>query len=652
MYIGVSTSFQALDFGEDFMGYLPEDVLVMEEIEEGEVLRVAEVPLVPEPTVLAPTVAEREAESFNPPPMGPFKTSTPNRSSSSSNLKVVSPKKSPKKDIERDGITSELIKKKRGRGRPRKADKIVHQPSRLREVTNAEDIQTPKQSPTSANDALPGPADDGQRPSTPPKSIQSLARSPFKDYASPYLPPKHSASFPSALPAQPAPISPLEGLSRLSDSDDAADENVDSGPRPNVREAVTGSDVPGIDAPLPKVQDAAKNSDVTKNTTTPDVQSNLKDSDLQGKTAAIPNVQKAVKDSDLPNKDGTTVRPSSSTPIVEESASESSHPPTSSLAELKPSIIAQLSGQAPLPKTYGDFFDQRSTSPTRLAPQSKQSTPLKSKLEVPGAQGSSNDLATPTSPATVPQAVPAAALQSSPTTASPAKRDREADALGLQGSPAKKPRLEQPDQIQQVDVESIIGSAKSIGKKLMKPFEGNGNKLPKLGDPSRPDKVNDSGAAKIGEKVDSSDKVNDSEGAENASVMARPSDNVNDSDGSSKFGGKIEHSGSINNLDIAEDVFVLDPSKTTVEVQIPAPKRALWEVSAGTFEREGSPAKRAKKIPAAKKAAGQPKATQSGSTPQVKASAKGTKAVKGKAVEMSNGEASETAKGKNSKAAK
>lgn len=659
LYIGVATKFEDLDFGEDFLEYLPLDVLVMEEFEDGEVVRAAEFPLVP-----APTIAERASGSFNQPQMGTFKTSTPNPSPGLNAPKEKATTKSPtKKDIERDGINNELLKR-RGRGRPRKKDKIVNGPSRLREVTNAEDLQTPRQSPTIGDDANPGPVTDGtpaRLVTTPPRSIQNLARSPFKEYSSASPPPKHSASFPTSLPTQPAPTSPPKGSSRLNDSVDAADESAASGPstmsNPNIREARKDSDRP------------------SKNTRIPNVQESLNDFGLLRKDISIPNVQESMKDSDLSGKDGRSAAaiqpPITSTPNVQKSMknsdlpSKDNRPPTRSLAVPKPSIsssqrsVAELaksqSDRASPPNTHASFFGTDPITPSAAhsqtptpsnavqqvgqpaaskvsahksktsqgSPQSNiESTPTKINFNVKGAQESSPN------------------NSSTPSAAAPAKRDRdEANSSLAKESPAKKPRLEQPDQVQQGVVNSIIGGAKSIGKKLMNPFKGSGEGLAKLGDPSRSGMVNNSdAAAKVGGMTRRSEKVNDSD-------VQRETQFRTPAPAAAKF-DNANRTGPVNDLDIPAGAFVSDPSKTTVEVQIPAPKRAASEISAGTFEREGSPAKKSKQTPAMKKPAAQPKKAQPKPAPQPKAAraTKDTKATIGKDTKAVNGKAAKAAK--------
>jgi hypothetical protein len=216
LYIGVATTFEEMNFGDDFIEYLPRDVLIIEEVEEvesGSTIRTAV------GVALAPVLAAQGlSHQVHPPPVTMPKTSRLPPIGNFSTTKSV-----PKKDIERSGIDVDLLKKSNGRSRPRKSDNIVKGPSRLREVTNAADLETPRQSPTSQTgyeyDSPPA------RPmASSPRSVQNLARSPFKEFSSSTPPPKHSASFRDDLPAQPAPTSPPKGASRS----DSTDETVKS----------------------------------------------------------------------------------------------------------------------------------------------------------------------------------------------------------------------------------------------------------------------------------------------------------------------------------------------------------------------------------------------------------------------------------------
>ena len=204
LYIGVDTTFKELNFGGDFLAYLPRDVLVVEDVPGSSSFGTArEAPDDPSP------ISEQVVDYIQPSP-----TMAPKPSRSHKDRSTM--KKSTKKDIERDGITVDLIKKSR-RGRPRKADQIDKAgPSTLRQVLNAEDLQTPSQSPTlpANHDAGPAPITQSTqellaRSVTPTWiSVQNLGRSPFKQYLSSTPPPKHSASFIDGFPVQPASSSP------------------------------------------------------------------------------------------------------------------------------------------------------------------------------------------------------------------------------------------------------------------------------------------------------------------------------------------------------------------------------------------------------------------------------------------------------------
>ena len=230
LYIGVDTTFKELDFEQDFLEYLPEDVIVVEEAHEyGAIVEtVVEVPRHHEPVATTRDVQAHPAtpKSMLTPassPNPPKEKSTTKKSTKNDNLTCM------------DVVGLNLSKKLRGR--PAKKDKIVKAgPTRLREVMNADDIASPSQSPSSAptQDTAPTTTIDPaqatpQRPATPPSSrkVSAVARNPFKEHSPSTPPPAHCASFRDDLPTQPAPTSPSKASTvspprTISDSNDAA----------------------------------------------------------------------------------------------------------------------------------------------------------------------------------------------------------------------------------------------------------------------------------------------------------------------------------------------------------------------------------------------------------------------------------------------
>ena len=210
-YIGIATTFKELDFGPDFLEYLPNDVVVIEDVHEDGSRTTIQPPPQDQP------VAAMHPAVVSLTPVVPVNLPKPLKEKSTT-------KKLAKKDALTgiDVIPPELIKKNK-RGRPRKSDTITKAgPSRLREVMNAEDFDAHPQLPFSTPPAetVQTPTANRsdailQRPVTPAPnrpsatSISSAGRNPVKKvYSSPTPPPRHSASFRDDLPAQPAPKSP------------------------------------------------------------------------------------------------------------------------------------------------------------------------------------------------------------------------------------------------------------------------------------------------------------------------------------------------------------------------------------------------------------------------------------------------------------
>ncbi len=198
-YVGSNTNLEVLDFGEDFIGYLPVENLVFDEDE----------PANSAPTEKALEVPDMRAAAQQAPQQ--FQPGSPPKLQSIPSEPASD--EAPTKTLTKDSVLTQIMRK---RGRPRKADKIVG-PSRLREVTNAADLQAPRQSPTlksaSGASGTNSTTTPSTKPVTPPRSIQNLGRTPFKDFSPTILPPKHSGSFLDCQPDQPAPTSPPKGTS-------------------------------------------------------------------------------------------------------------------------------------------------------------------------------------------------------------------------------------------------------------------------------------------------------------------------------------------------------------------------------------------------------------------------------------------------------
>ena len=196
-YHGVNFSFEELNFGEDFFQYFREDVLI-EEAQEGD-------------NDEAPMDAADEEGSL-PEDVGGHVPSAPITKAKPTN------KKSTK--VDKNAITVNLIPKQKKTRRPKSA--VKPPPSRLREVQNAEDLESEEPSSPTNRESSPAttldpssPIEDSMQSSRPvtPTSRRSLGRDPFQEYSSPNGPPPHSALFPVGLPAQPAPTSPPKASS-------------------------------------------------------------------------------------------------------------------------------------------------------------------------------------------------------------------------------------------------------------------------------------------------------------------------------------------------------------------------------------------------------------------------------------------------------
>ena len=422
LYLGVSTSFEAMDFGIDIMEYLPQGFLVAEEIPE---LRepstsrsLAEIPA---------SMTRDGSRHANAVPSAPFRgMRTP--------VQEEPPKKgSPRKDIETDGIENEPLRKP---GRPQRSNKIVNGPSRLREVTNAADLG-PKDS-TKVNSSRAH--NSGQCTARPValRNIQNLARSPFKEFSSATAAvPKHSASFRDDIPAQPAVTS------------------------------------------LPKETSASGSSDVAVQSASCTLigptthSSSLFQDDSFAQAASIVQAHPSAQ-SPQKFQDNLNIQPCSNVQNASAIHPGSNFGATSSVQDtpiIHAGSVAEATPDAQDPQNVHATATLAVASTSNAvnsisAPQSgNQIAPTKIKFKLNGIQKSPPR---PCNAFSAPHSGHSVYLQG--------KRVRNEEFGAEAARPIKKARLEQPHQPQQHIVDSIIGKARAIGNNAKKifvnPFKG------------------------------------------------------------------------------------------------------------------------------------------------------------------------------------
>ena len=168
-YYGVDFSFQELNFGQDLFEYFPEDELI-EEVQEG---ANNEAPM--DAADGERTLPEDVVEDY---PSAPSTKAKPTN------------KKSTK--VDKNAITVNLILQQKKTRRPKPI--VKKPPSRLREVQNAEDLESEEPSSPVNRESSPATTVDpsspfegsmqSSRPVTP-TSRRSLGRDPFQNYSPP-----------------------------------------------------------------------------------------------------------------------------------------------------------------------------------------------------------------------------------------------------------------------------------------------------------------------------------------------------------------------------------------------------------------------------------------------------------------------------------
>ena len=473
LYIGVSTTFEAMDLGVDMKEYIPQDILAAEVVGDEDVEDFEKILERHQPQTISASrvMAEAPPASPKPPPTATFTTMRPS-------LKRSPTKRSPKKNIERDGIENELIRK---RGRPKRTDKIVKGPSRLSQVTNIDDL-SPNVSPKE-KDSDGRLIDTPARPVTP-RSVQNLARSPFQEYSSASPPPKHSASFRNDLPAQPASTSPPKDPARseslglehalglgiafssiVQASLEAQDDPIiqaDRIPQPTPKEYVTAAEatpiiqncqisqiIPDFQGP----QDAPVAHDVPISQEVQNDQGTLVVQPISNPTVCKPSMSGTAQPSIL-----------ASAPAKVPSNNQSITPPAKSQSDLVQASDTEYApnrGKVVHPPPRPGGASKKIRPPPR--PSKPNITPTKTRLKAKGAQ---NSAPAPSSnaPFSTPQSkLSVAAIQG--------KRTNDEIAGGQEEKAAKKARLEQQPP-QTGIVSSIVDQTKKIGQGAKKIFMG------------------------------------------------------------------------------------------------------------------------------------------------------------------------------------
>ena len=558
LYIGVASTFEEMNFANEFIEYVPRDVLIIEEydeLESGSTIRTAvDVPLVPAPA------AECDSQQVHPPLVTTPKTS---RLPPIGNFRI--PKSIPKKDIERSGIDVDLLNKSNGIGRPRKSDHIVKGPSRLREVTNAADLETPRQLASSqiGYDQNSPPA----RPFTPsPRSVQTLARSPFKEFSLSMPPPKHSASFRDDLPAQPAPASPPKGSSRS----DATDKTVKSAASQHATNC----------RPVDVFQSATSASSSPSIVSLPNLES--------GHNARSQETLKATPGVQIP----PGVQPAHDRNDRSDGANDWDRTGESRLKTLNPITLSNRSDS---------INDLNGAKPPRLQKLIPVAVPNQ-----PDPAGTSTSSATADNPGE----------PKTPTTSfdfitySPNKSRSSSPTKSTQGSTRKpgqvspiKPRQPSANSSGMVNDSAIQAPTKNFDSRpsasgIVNSLEPQTPSKSLDANPKTPNKPRKTSISKAetmkaahqAKAVDKSEKVSANPSTKSAARHART-----DSQSSVE---SVDLLRACNSNEVSDSgvphLQPPDPSKSTVEVQIPARKRAASELLAGSFERLGSPAKKLK----------------------------------------------------------
>jgi hypothetical protein len=511
LYIGVDTTFKELDFEQDFLEYLPEDVIVMEEAyEDGEIVEsVVEVPPHHEPVATT-----RHVQAH---PVTPTAMSTP-----ASPSKPPKEKSTTKKSTKNDNLTGtdvvSLNLTKKPRGRPPKKDKIAKAgPTRLREVMNADDIAPPSQSPSStpAQDIAPTITIDPaqatpQRPATPPSSrnVSAVARNPFKDHSPSTPPPVHCASFRDDLPAQPAPTSPPKA-STVSPPRTMSDSNVAAGVQPYYKvrtDATEAQDhyVSPANSMAVSVSSMSKGPSTSSNSPLAVYQTgirsmpqaNLLDHPMsyvifdEGFTAQTPqSVESTMRTMDqsansLPPKiasasSSTTgalaaqemARSALDMTAVSKTKPQSAASAPSSKVGIPPSIAQTTMGQVPASNqpspanspsaSTSKFIATPKNVPPANAPTqfNKQITQGKLKFNTKGSQGSP-------APNPAPNQAHNSVSTSSEASSGKRTRDEEAGADIPEGQAAKKPRLEQQGHPKNSFIDKVKGDMRAMSNML------------------------------------------------------------------------------------------------------------------------------------------------------------------------------------------